>query len=87
MTTDGVDRVAWCATDADTGENEGIGLARYVRLADPPGGGNRASGPVRRLKRSKRSGLVDSFRRGVDKLRATALGDALWSKLSKYVPS
>lgn len=33
---DGHDRLAWCAFDATDGEDEGIALARYVRLPDEP---------------------------------------------------
>ena len=34
---DGKDRVAWCATVERDGDEHGIGLARYVRLAHDPG--------------------------------------------------
>ena len=33
---DGKDRVAWCAAVERDGDEHGIGLARYVRLADEP---------------------------------------------------
>lgn len=34
---DGKDRVAWCAAVERDGDEHGIGLARYIRLADDPG--------------------------------------------------